>query len=122
MNDQTPVRALPPTGPIITDEDVGLAADWLRDSAREIGDAKGEMERCSHMLKVVKALKMKQHNEMTAAKAEVEAYSSQEYQDALTADAMACANYEKLRALREAAALRIEVWRTEAANYRAMKI
>jgi len=114
----------PPPRPdrVITDEDLQKALDWLRDSAIEIGNAKGRMTEAGHMMKVVKALEMKKHNDLSAAKAEVEAYSSAAYQKALYEDAMATAEYEKLRSLRDAAALRIEVWRTEAANYRAMKI
>ena len=89
---------------------------------RAIGEAKGEATRTSHMIKVVKALVMKKHGDMSAAKAEVEALASPEYRQALDEDAAATTHYETLRALREAAALKIETWRSEQANYRAMKI
>lgn len=107
---------------IVTETELEKALDFLRDNAREIGDAKAETVRASHMLKVTKALVMKAHNEMSAAKAEVEAYASEEYSSALERDAIAAGEYEKLRALREAAALKIEAWRTESSNYRSMKI
>ncbi len=107
---------------IVTDESLQKALDFLRNNARRIGDAKGEVIKCAHMLKVVKALEMKKHSELSAAKAEVEAVASEAYQRALIDDAMAAADYEMLRALREAAAMTIEIWRTEGANYRAMKI
>ena len=107
---------------IVTDESLQKALDFLRNNARRIGDAKGEVQRTAHRLKVVKALEMKKHNDLSAAKAEVEALCSEEYQKALVEDALAAAEYEMLRALREAAAVTIEVWRTEGANYRAMKI
>jgi hypothetical protein len=107
---------------IVTEAELEKALDFLRDNAREIGEAKAETVRASHMLKVTKALVMKLNNEMSAAKAEVEAYASSDYLAALERDAIAAGEYEKLRALREAAALKIEAWRSEQANYRAMKI
>jgi len=107
---------------VVTEAELEKALDFLRDNAREIGEAKAETIRASHMIKVTKALAMKMHNEMSAAKAEVEAYASTEYLAALERDAFAAGEYEKLRALREAAALKIDTWRSEQANYRAMKI
>lgn len=110
------------TSRIVTDEDLQKALDWLRDSARNVGDAKGETVRTSHMLKVVKALQMKQHNDLSAAKAEVAALASDEYRQALEEDAAASAHYETLRALREAAAMNCEIWRSEQATYRGIKV
>ena len=107
---------------IVSDEELEKALDWLRDSAKEIGAAKANAVRASHMLKVVKALTMKRYNDLSLAAAEREAFSSDEYGTALEEDAVAAGEYEKMRALREAAALKIEAWRSEQANYRAMKI
>ena len=107
---------------IVTDEDLEKALDFLRDSAKELGEAKGDTVRAGHMLKVTKALEMKKHNEMSAAKAEVEALCSKAYEDALMWDAESAAKYEMMRALRDAAAMKIETWRTEQASLRAMKI
>ena len=107
---------------IVSDADLEKALDWLRDSAQEIGDAKAETIRASHMLKVVKALSMKVHNEKPISHQEREALASEEYRAALERDAVAAGEYEKMRALREAAALKIEAWRSEQANYRALKI
>lgn len=76
----------------------------------------------SHMIKHVKALVMKEFNHLPVSKAEVEAYASDRYLKALEEDAAAAGEYETMKALREAAALKIEAWRTEAANFRAMKI
>jgi len=42
--------------------------------------------------------------------------------DAANEEAEAAGAFEKMRALREAAALKIEAWRSEQANYRSMKI
>lgn len=107
---------------IVSDEDLEKALDWLRDSASDLGEAKAETIRASHMLKVVKALRMKHDNEKPVSHQEREALASEEYREALERDALAAGEYEKLRALREAAALKIETWRSEQANYRALRI
>ena len=107
---------------IVGDDDVEKALDWLASSAKELGEAKAEMVRASHMLKVTKALVMKMHNEKPISAQEREAYVSKEYMAALERDAVAAGEYERLRALREAASMRIESWRTESSNYRSMKL
>ena len=107
---------------IVSDTELEKALDWLRDSAKDIGEAKREAVRCGHMVKHVKALAKMQFNTLSDAKAETEALASQAYLDAIGADAAAAGEYEKMRALREAAALKIETWRSEQANFRAMKI
>ena len=80
------------------------------------------------MKKVVLALEKERHNELPLGRAEAKAYASRAYQAALAAAAAAnrcvpCTegDYERLKSLRQAAAIKIEVWRTANANYRAMK-
>jgi len=107
---------------IVPDEELEKALDFLRDGARDIGEAKAETKRAESMLRVTKALVMKGFNELSAAKAEVEAYASEFYAAALERDAVAAGEYEKLKALREAAALKIEAWRSEQATWRSMKL
>lgn len=107
---------------IVGDDEVERALHWLGDSAKEMGEAKAEVVRASHMLKVTKALVMKMHNDKPISAQEREAYVSKEYLAALERDAKAAGEYERLRALREAASMRIESWRTESSNYRSMKL
>lgn len=107
---------------LISEQELEAALDWLRDNAAEIGKAKANTVRCAHMLKVVKALEMKRVNQLPVSQQEREAYTSEKFMEALEADAVAAGEYEKMKALREAAALKIEAWRSEQANYRAMKI
>lgn len=107
---------------IVTESDLEKALDFLRDSAAELGNARAEMIRASHMIKVVKALAMKMHNDKPVSVQEREALCSTEYEAALLEDAKAAGEFEKLRALREAAALKIEAWRSEQASWRAMRI
>jgi hypothetical protein len=59
---------------------------------------------------------------MPVSAQEREALASDAYMNAMGNAAEAAGAYEHMRALREAAALKIEVWRSASANYRAMKI
>lgn len=107
---------------IVSDADVEKALDWLRDNADQIGEAKRRAVKADHMLKHVRALAMKHSGEQSAAAQEREALAGAEYLTAIDDTANAAGAYEKMKALREAAALKIEVWRSASANYRAMKI
>ena len=107
---------------LVSDADVEKALDWLRDNAADIGGAKRNAVKSDHMLKHVKALAMKQHGELPVSAQEREALASQQYLDALNEAAEAAGEFEKMRSLREAAALKIEVYRSSSANYRAMKL
>lgn len=107
---------------LVTDAEVEKALDWLRDNAAEIGNAKANAVRTERMTKHVKAIEMKRHNELSVSAQEREAYASDNYLKALEDEARAAGEYERLRGLREAAAMKIEAWRTASSNYRAMKI
>lgn len=108
--------------PFIDDQDVERALDFLRDNATAIGAAKERAVKAAHMVKHVRAILMKKHNDMPVSAQEREATADSVYLAALSEEAVAAGEYEKMRALREAAALKIEVWRTMGANYRSMKI
>ena len=107
---------------LVSDIDVEKALDWLRDNAEQIGDAKAAAVKADHMLKHVRALAMKHSGETSAAAQEREALCSEQYLAAIDNAASSAGEYEKMKALREAAALKIEVYRSSSANYRAMKI
>lgn len=106
---------------IVTDDEVEKALDWLRDNAKEIGDATEKARFAESMTKHVLAIEMKRHDGSAAAQ-EREARASEKYLEAITDDAKATGALATMRALREAAALKIEVWRSQSANYRSMKI
>ena len=107
---------------IVTDAEVEMALDWLRDNADAIGEAKRAAVKADHMLKHTKAVVMGFHKDLPVSAQEREAFASDAYKGAIGNAARTAAEYEKMRALREAAALKIEVWRSASANYRAMKI
>ncbi len=110
------------TNQLISDADVEKALDWLRDNADAIGEAKSEAVRTEHMLRHVKALAMAQHAGLPVSAQEREAYASHQYLEALEEAANAAGEYEKMKSLREAAAMKIEAWRTASSNLRAMKL
>ena len=107
---------------LVSDADVEKALDWLRDNAVEIGEAKANTIRAERMTKHIKALEMKKYNELPVSAQEREALASQAYLKALENEAIAAGKFEEMKSLREAAALKIETWRSASANYRAMKI
>ena len=107
---------------IVTDEDMSKALDWLRDSARDLGAAKERLKKAEHMVKVQAAIEFKKSDAKSVEAKKADALTSDRYIEAITEDAVATGAYEMMRALREAAAMKIEAWRTEQSNIRAMKI
>lgn len=107
---------------LVSDEAVEKALDFLRDNAEAIGEAKRLAVKTDHMLKHVKALAMAQHKDLPVSAQEREALASDAYLNALEAAADAAGELESMKAWREAAAMKIEVWRSMGANYRAMKL
>lgn len=95
------------------------ATDYLVDSAGDIADARAELTKKEHMIKVVKAMAMRQSGEKSSAAQETEALASPAYINAINELVAAEQRYQELRALREAASARIEYWRSLNANQRA---
>ena len=94
------------------------ATQYLIDSAADIAGAKVDLVKAENMLRVVKSIAMKHSGEKSAAAQEREAYASDQYLSAVNMLALAAGEYEKLRALREAAKQQIEFWRSLNANQR----
>lgn len=107
---------------LVDDDQVQRALDFLRDTAEKIGEAARQQKLRDDLTKHVLALEMAKHNEKPLGAQEREARASPAYRTALEEAAAAAGEYRKILALREAAAAKIEVWRTASANYRSMKI
>jgi hypothetical protein len=105
----------------VTDEEVDKALDWLRDNAAELGRLTERAVLTSAMVKHILALEMRRHDGSAAAQ-EREARASLVYLNAITEEAKAAGDLAEAKAYREAAAAKIEAWRSQSANYRAMKI
>lgn len=104
---------------MITAEEARSAVDYLVNSSADYAAAQADRSRCENMLRVVKSLTMKASGEKSAAAQEREAYSSDEYQAALDELFRATEAAEKSRALREAAKMKIEFWRSWNSGLRA---
>lgn len=107
---------------IVTDEELSKALDWLRDNAKDMGDAKARLIKAERNLSHTEALLIRLSTASNAEGRKAEARTDQRWLDAATEEALAAGEFEKMRALREAAALKIEAWRSEQANFRSMKI
>ncbi len=105
----------------ISDKEVELALDYLRDSAVEIGRLTEDAIYAEHYAKHVLALEMKRY-EGSAAAQEREARASEAHLRAVKTIGMAAGALAVAKALREAASAKVEAWRTSCSNYRAMKI
>jgi hypothetical protein len=106
------------TDEFIADQDVVRALDWLRDEAKTLGKLTEEARFYEHMVKHTLAREMKCHEGAVAVQ-EREAKASTAYISACTKDAIAAGHLAEARALREAAILKIETWRSQQANIRA---
>jgi hypothetical protein len=108
--------------PTISDASLEKALDWLRDNAESIGRAKADSISTARMREHILALEMKKYPTLPVSGQEREAKASQAYHDAILAEAKAAGAYETMKALREAAALKISAWQSEQANFRSMKL
>lgn len=107
---------------LISDAEVERALDFLRDNAVPAAQAKAERVFCEEYRKTLKAMLMQQHSKESIGAQEREAYAAPQYVDHLGKLKAAVFEEERLRALRSAAEMKIEAWRTMNANYRSMKL
>ena len=96
---------------MISEDRVEAAVEYLRDTARQYGQARGRALYTENALRRVKALNMPAEGAVAAR--ESTAYASDAYEAALSEMENAVAEAETIRALREAAAYTIEVWRSQ---------
>lgn len=106
---------------IVTEEQVQLSLDYLRDNAEKIGRLTQEARFAEAWVKVVLATVMKTVEGPVSGQ-EREARASSEYKLAITQEAKTAGALATEKALREAAAMKIEVWRSQSANFRMMKL
>lgn len=114
-NDYTPHELKP--GMIVSEEQVHSALEFLRDSAFKLGKATEREKKAEHMMKVHEGFGF-QSAEGSGEVRKAAARTSDDYQAALNEHAVAYGEARKLYALREAASLVIEVYRTQSASLR----
>jgi len=107
---------------MIPDEDIEAAVDWLRDSAGACATAKADRIYCGEYRKSLKAIIASECNEKSESARERFAYASERYQEHLKALRAAVLEDEKNCALRVAAEMKIEAWRTMSSNIRSIKL
>lgn len=107
---------------IVSDAELQKALDFLRDSAKDLGDAKKRAVDAGNKVKHVEALMFKMSDASSNDKRQADARTSTQWLEATTEEAVAAGELIKLQALREAASAKIEAWRSEQANYRSMRI
>lgn len=106
----------------ITEVEIERALDYLRDNADKSAQARAERIYVEEYRKTVKARLMKEHGDKPLGVQEREAYADPRYVAHLEAIKQAVFDDERHRFMREAAGAKIEAWRSQSANYRAMKI
>lgn len=106
----------------ISDEEVDRALAFLRDSAGELGQAVAHSIRAEKMVGHTEALLFAAAEGGSAEARKAAARSDPRYVKAIEEAAHWAGERAKLYGLREAASMRIEAWRSQAANFRAMKI
>lgn len=104
---------------MITDEQVERALDYLRDSAATAAVARAQSRTLEKYLGVVEAQQKALQRGLSNAAAQDAARGSPEYKAALDGWEEAVRRDGEYTMLREAAASRIEAWRTMCSNARA---
>lgn len=97
---------------MITEDRVERAVEFLRDTSEPYGQMRGRVAYAEGNLRRVRALEMLER-EGGLGMREAEALASSAYLTALEDQQNAVADFETLRAQREAAMMTIEVWRSQ---------
>lgn len=104
---------------MISDEQVESALEYLRDSAKPAAVARANARTLEKYMGVVEAQQKAKAIGRSNAAAQDEARASPEYKEALEGWKEAVRQDCEYTMLREAAASRIEAWRTQSSNARA---
>lgn len=109
------------TTDFLSDDRIEAALMFLANSAKDYAEAKGRRVWLEHRMKTVKA-QVLLANEGTNVEREARAHASMEYQSATDEMKDAVVAEEKLRALREAADAKIQIFRTLEASKRVANV
>jgi 23S rRNA maturation mini-RNase III len=107
---------------MITDAQVEDALTYLRDSAKAAAVARSQAKTLEKYLGVVEAQQKSHGKGLSNAAAQDQARASPEYKQAIEAWQEAVRRDCEFTMLREAAAARIEAWRTQSSNMRAERV
>lgn len=105
---------------MIQDSDIEKAVEYLRENARSAAQAKANRIYMEEYRKVVKAQIMREHASAALGTQEACAYSDPRYTQHLQAVKEAVEKDEYHRWMMTAAEAKLEAWRTQQANQRAL--
>lgn len=114
--------AAAPKAGIVSEQDVHDAVEFLRSNAHCIGHARRRQIYTEKYTKHVEAILMKMCSHLPVSAQAREARADDRFLECVEAEAEAAGEFERLKCLREAASATIEVFRTESANARGMKL
>ena len=107
---------------MISDDDIEKAVEYLRSNSRHAAQAKAERIYMEEYRKVVKAQIMREALSDSLGAQESRAYSESRYIEHLKATREAIERDEYHRWMMIAAQAKIEAWRSQQANMRAVKL
>jgi 16S rRNA G966 N2-methylase RsmD len=105
---------------VIDDDDIEKAVDYLRDNATKAAKAKAERIYMEEYRKVVKSQIMRENDNKAIGAQEATAYADPRYTQHLVVMKEAIEKDEYHRWMLMAAEAKIEAWRTQQANNRAL--
>lgn len=103
---------------MISDEEAEKAIDFMAESAQKMGDAKQRLMNAQYMREIQEAFDFMQSTEKTVDAKKASARLTDAYKAACEEEAIAFGEWEKIRALVEAAKNTIAVYQTQSANSR----
>jgi Mg2+ and Co2+ transporter CorA len=103
---------------VISDEEAETAIDFMADNAEALGKARYRLDRSAYMLEVQEAFEFQKAEDKTVEARKATAKLSDLYRQACEEHALAFGEWEKLKALQEAARHTVSVYQTQSANAR----
>lgn len=108
-------------GGFITEKQAEESLHWLIDQASELGRAVERFEVCEGLIGITEALEM-EAAEGSDARRKQAARASERYKRAVYAKAEAAGHLAMLRQLRDGHQARLDAWRSQSANFRALNV
>lgn len=103
---------------MISNEEAETAIDFMADNAEALGAAKERLLRAEYMMEVQEAFEFQKSEAKTVEARKAAAKTSEVYKEACEEHAIAFGEWEKLKALQEAARHTVAVYQTQSANER----
>lgn len=103
---------------MIADEEAERALEFMADNSAALGKAKERLLRAEYMREVQEAFEFQKADGKTVEAKKSQAKLTEEYKQACEEEAIAFGEWEKLKALQEAARHTVAVYQTQSANER----